>query len=169
MELTLLRHAAVPKKFQNTYLGWSDVGIEEKLFDEDKACILKKTDFDLVISSDLIRCTQTIKKVGKTFTTDPRLREVKFKSHIEGKQFSDIEKMHSYDPLYLESEAAWHIFICEESQALFRKRLEDFLNTLAEDKKILICSHAGSIRLMMSILGKEVKTLKYLEHIKYNL
>ncbi len=169
MALTLLRHAAVAKEFQGTYLGWSDIGIDETLFDHNKVSALKQENFDLVISSDLIRCRQTLEKLGKTFTSDPRLREVKFKTEIEGKQFSDIEKLQSYDPLYLESEATWHTYICEESQAHFRKRIKDFLATLPRDKEILLCTHAGSIKMMMELLGKEVKTLKYLDYTTYAL
>jgi len=169
LAVTLLRHAAVSKELQGSYLGWNDICIDEELFDESKTFTLKETHFDLIISSDLIRCRQTLEKLGKTFTTDPRLREVKFKSQIEGKKFSDIEKLQSYCPEYLESEATWHTYICKEPQALFHKRIEDFLTTLPKDKKILLCTHAGTIKVMMAILGKEVKTLKYLEHTTYEL
>ncbi len=154
---------------QGTYLGWSDVSIDEKLFDKSKASILKKMHFDLIITSDLIRCKQTVKKLGKTFSTDKRLREVRFKAHIEGRRFSDIEKLQSYDPMYLNSEATWHNYICEESQAAFHKRIEDFLTTLPKEKEILICSHAGTIKVIMKLLEKEVRTLNYLEYIKYKL
>ncbi len=169
MAVTLLRHAAVTKELQGSYLGWNDVSIDEELFDENKAFTLKETHFDLIISSDLIRCRQTLEKLGKTFTIDSRLREVKFKAEIEGKKFSDIEKLQSYHPKYLEAEATWHAYICEEPQALFRMRIEDFLTTLPQDKEILLCSHAGSIKVMMELLGKEIKTLKYLEHTTYEL
>ncbi len=169
MAVTLLRHAAVSKELQGSYLGWNDVGIDEELFEESKVSTLKETHFDLIISSDLIRCKQTLEKLRKIFTTDSRLREVKFKAEIEGKRFSDIEKLQSYRPEYLEFEDTWHTYICEEPQALFRKRIEDFLTTLPRDKEILLCSHAGSIKVMMELLRKEVKTLKYLEHTTYEL
>lgn len=167
--ITLLRHAAVTKELQGCYLGWSDVNIEEQLFDETKAATLRETHFDIIISSDLMRCTQTLDKLDKVFTIDKRLREVKFKAKIEGKRFSDIEKLQSYHPLYLESETTWHTYICEETQVLFHKRIEDFLATLPKDKEILICTHAGSIKVMMDILGKKVETLKYLEYRTYEL
>ncbi len=169
MALTLLRHAAVAKELQGAYLGWSDVDIDDSLFDASKVSALKKTDFDLIISSDLVRCQQTLEKLGKTFSTDPRIREVEFKATIEGKRFSQIEKLESYDPVFLESAERWHHYICEESQADFHKRLEDFLASLPQDKEILICSHAGSIKVMMGLLKQEVKTLKYLEYIRYEL
>ncbi len=169
MALTLLRHAAVSKKLQGSYLGWSDVSIDERLFEMRKVSALREKDFDIIISSDLLRCRQTLEKLDKTFSTDPRLREVKFKAYIEGKKFSDIEKLQSYDTGYLKSEASWHTYICEEPQALFYKRIQDFLATLPSDKEILLCSHAGSIKVMMELLGKEVKTLKYLEYTTYEL
>lgn len=169
MSLTLLRHAAVSRELQGSYLGWSDVPIDDNLFDENSTFTLKEKDFDIIISSDLIRCRQTLERLGKKFTTDTRLREVKFKAHIEGKKFSEIEKLQSYDTQYLQSEATWHTYICEESQTLFCKRIKDFLATLPTDKEILLCSHAGSIKVMMGLLGKEVRTLKYLEHTIYEL
>ena len=169
MAVTLLRHAAVSKELQGSYLGWSDVDIDERLFDGSRISTLKETDFDLIISSDLIRCKQTLEKLKKPFTTDPRLREVKFKATIEGKKFSEIEKLQSYDPLFLESELSWHHYICEEPQVDFHQRIKDFLTTLPKDKEILLCSHAGSIKVMMGILGQEVKTLQYLEHRRYEL
>ncbi len=167
--LTLLRHAAVDKQLQGTYLGWSDVSIDIKLFEEHKISVLKEKEFDIIISSDLRRCQQTLKKLEKNFTTDPRLREVKFNSEIEVKRFAEIEKLKSYHTSYLESESSWHEYICEESKIDFTKRLKDFLATLPKDKETLLCSHAGSIKAMMSILRQEEETLKYLEYRRYEL
>jgi len=91
--LTLLRHAAVAKQLQGSYLGWSDVNIEVALFDASKVAKLKEKAFDIIISSDLLRCQQTLKKLGKSFTLKPSLREVKFNAEIEGKRFAEIEKL----------------------------------------------------------------------------
>ena len=169
MAITLLRHAALPKEQQGCYLGWSDVGIDEDLFDEKKAARLRTNSFALVFSSDLKRCRQTLEKLGKDFTIDSRLREVRFKAHIEGKRFNDIEKLESYDSKHLESQSSWHSYICQESEEAFRLRLEEFLASLPADKEILICSHAGSIRMMMEILQQPKVTLDYLEYRTYTL
>ncbi len=167
--LTLLRHAAVAKQLQGTCLGWNDVSIEVALFEAFKVAKLKEKAFDIVISSDLLRCQQTLKKIGKSFTLNPSLREVKFNSEIEGKRFTEIEKLESYDKRYLESESSWHNYICKESQIDFTTRLKTFLNTLPKDKEILLCSHAGSIKVMMGILGQKEEQLNYLEYRRYEL
>ena len=169
MSITLLRHAAVANELQGCYLGWSDVSIDEQLFDESKVAIFKEISFDVIISSDLLRCRQTVEKLGKRFRTDRRLREVKFKPHIEGKRFAEVEKLESYDTKYLASESTWHTYICEEPKVTFRKRIEDFLTTLPKDKEVLICSHAGTIKEIMAILGKEIEILQYLEYKTYEL
>jgi len=166
LAITLLRHAAISKEFQGTYIGWSDVNIDETLFQKQKIVKLQEKHFDIVISSDLIRCQETVKKLNKKFTTDHRLREVKFKQHIEGKRFSDIEKLQSYNSKFLESENSWHTYICEESQEDFYSRIREFLKTLPKDKEILLCSHAGTIKAILSIFGKKTKTLNYLEYVE---
>jgi len=169
MAITLLRHAAVARELQGCYLGWSDVSIDEELFDARRVESLKKSHFDSIISSDLLRCRQTVEKLGKRFRTDRRLREVKFKSHIEGKRFAEIEKLESYDEKYLISESSWHSYICEESKVSFRTRIEGFLSTLPKSKEVLLCSHGGTIKEIMAILGKERETLDYLEYRRYEL
>ena len=70
MAITLLRHAAVARELQGCYLGWSDVSIDEELFDARRVETLKKSHFDSIISSDLLRCRQTVEKLGKRFRTD---------------------------------------------------------------------------------------------------
>ncbi|MEA1954199.1 MAG: histidine phosphatase family protein [Campylobacterota bacterium] len=169
MALTLLRHAPVAKALQGTYLGWSDVSIDNTLLDAYQLSTLKEKAFDICIASDLKRCGETLEALNKTFTTDSRLREVKFKSEIEQKSFADIEQLEDYDVSSLDSEASWHTYICEESQEHLHQRLKDFLSTLPTNREILLCSHAGSISAMMALLGQKVETLKYLEFRRYEL
>jgi broad specificity phosphatase PhoE len=161
MSLTLLRHAPLSEEYHGRYIGHTDLSIDSELF---SPIILPHT-YELIYSSDLCRCTQTLEALGYSdVKTDERLREVAFKKRFEGKSFEEIEKMEEYDPSFLESQESWHTFICEENSEHFHRRIETFLEELPLDKNILICSHAGTIREILSLLKSEPKRLDYLEY-----
>ena len=167
MALTLLRHAPLPQRHAHRYNGWTDLSIDESLFDEREVSILKQIDFDFIYSSDLTRCMQTLEKMDiHDYFTDARLREVRFRDEIEGLNFNEIEKLPSYKAQYIENQQAWHKYICQEHPALFEVRIQSFLNDLPKDKEILICSHAGTLQKMMILLGYAKHKINYLEWIR---
>jgi len=167
MALTFLRHAALPIEHQGRYNGWRDIPLDKRLFDLKKVEELKKRTFDTIYSSDLTRCLETVELLFdgrlKPYPTTA-LREVKFNEEIEGKSFEEIEKLASFRPSYLESNSSWHHYICAESENKFNTRLKAFLDTLPNDKNILICSHAGAITAMLTILNRPYIKLDYLEY-----
>ena len=161
MSLTLLRHAPIPKAYHGKYNGHSDIPIDLTLF---SPITLPQT-YDLVYSSDLCRCTQSLEALGYSdFTTDKRLREVRFKEEFEGKTFEEIEKMESYNPRFLESQTLWHNFVCDETLEQFRGRITSFLDDLPPKQNILICSHSGTIQEILSLLQRVPERLGYLEY-----
>lgn len=167
MALTLLRHAALEKKHQHRYNGWTDLPIDPTLFDSTKISHLTQKSFDDIYASDLSRCKQTLDMMGiKHYNLDKRLREVAFKDDIEGLNFSQIERLTSYKKSYLETQASWHNYICKESQEDFKARINHFLSELPTSKEILICSHAGTLQTMLSILGYKQQKLDYLDYIR---
>ena len=167
MALTLLRHAALSEKDAHRYNGWSDISIDPLRFEAKKVALIQKQTFDLIYSSDLVRCQQTLKMMGiKEYITDARLREVRFKKEIEGLTFNEIEKLDSYQSSYLEEREKWHAYICEESQEAFEARIHTFLETLPHNKEILICSHGGTLQKMMALLGYAKHKIAYLESIR---
>jgi len=167
MALTLLRHAALPKENEHRYNGWTDLDIDPALFDAQKVALLTQQKFDIIYSSDLVRCQQTLEMMGiEEYITDERLREVRFNAEIEGLNFNEIEKLDSYKSSYIEQKESWHTYICDESQETFEARIKDFLEALPVDKEILICSHGGTLQKMMAILGYAKNTIAYLEHIR---
>ncbi|MBD3793113.1 MAG: histidine phosphatase family protein [Campylobacterales bacterium] len=169
MTLTLLRHAAPPKEQQNRYHGWSNLSIDERLIDRHQIALLKAKKFDLIISSDLQRSIQTVETLQQPFETTKALREVAFKAEIEGKSFSEIEQLPSFKKQYLISEEHWHNYICQESANDFRRRIKAFLATLPQNKTILLCTHAGTIKEILRIVGQQPITLGYLESIEVSL
>ncbi|MFA5215139.1 histidine phosphatase family protein [Sulfuricurvum sp.] len=168
MELTLLRHAPPTPAYHGRYIGHTDIRIDEALFEHDKIKHLIHQQYDRVYSSDLVRCTATLQQMGfDHFITDTRLREVRFKSSIEGKNFAEIEAMEDFDPASLDSQERWHRTVCDEPLEAFRGRIQSFLDELPKNERILICSHAGTITMLMSLLNPEIvpSSLGYLDHV----
>ncbi len=153
--ITLLRHAPLALKYQNRYVGHSDINIDLFLTDISKLDRIKNQSYDYIYSSDLKRCTQTLDLINFTYIKDSRLREVKFKDKFELKTFSEIEKFNSFNLKYLNSLKSWHEYICEENFLSFKNRIKSFINELPKDKNILICSHAGTIKMIYSLLKEE--------------
>jgi len=167
MSLTLIRHASLGKSYQKRYIGWSDIDIDLNFWDQTKANEIKRLSFDSVYSSTLIRAINTLKELGfKEFILDDRLKEVAFKDHIEGKSFDEISKLDTFDSKFLNSMDSWHRFICKEDKNSFYSRVESFLSELPKDKEILICTHAGVIRVIGEILGHKIDNIDYLEMVK---
>ena len=154
MALTLIRHAAVPKEYRGRYIGWSDISIDIESFNKQTVEKIQHKHFQQVYSSDLSRCTDTLKLLGfEEFDTDRRLREVRFKDWAECKSFDEISQREDFNESYLESMERWHKYIAYESLKEFRSRIESFLSETDSQKEILICTHAGVIREILSIHG----------------
>ncbi|MBD3817230.1 MAG: histidine phosphatase family protein [Halothiobacillus sp.] len=172
MALILLRHAPPPLRWQGSYLGHSDIDIDTSLFDKTKIEPLMCEQFDRIYSSDLIRCTHTLDAMGlQGYLTDRRLREVRFKPSFEGKTFAQIERMGEYDPAALVSEEAWHRFVCDESPEAFRHRIGSFLAELDPKLNILLCTHAGTIKTILSLLrlSEHDRIPAYLDYVRIPL
>lgn len=168
--ITLLRHAALPLEYQKRYIGHSDIEIDLSLTDISKLDEIKNRKYDLIFSSDLKRCTQTLDLFNCDYIIDKRLREIEFKEKFEKLNFSEVEKTKEFKKEYLDSTSVWHEFICKESLEDFEKRVEGFIKELAKDKNILICSHGGAIRMLYSkLLNKNYEKLfldiNYLEYV----
>lgn len=174
--ITLLRHAPLASKYQRCYNGHIDLEIDNSLINLEQQETLRKVknqNYDLVFSSDLKRCTQTLDLIHFSYKTDNRLREVKFKDIFEGKSFDEISKMDIYDKKHLTSFITWHNFISSESIKDYKNRVISFLEELPKNKNILICSHGGTIKLLHSILKNEryeesLLKIEYCEFIDLN-
>lgn len=159
MALILLRHAPPAAEHHGRYNGHTDIPIDPLLFDDTKIEPLAHLHFDRIYTSDLCRCTQTLRRMGiEHFITDPRLREVRFKPDIEGKNFEQIEQMEGYDPRFLETTESWHAFVCDEPLEAFRERVQSFLEELPHDQTVLICTHGGTIAMIGSLLQTDIPT-----------
>jgi|GEM_PF-1438751 len=176
MNLYLLRHTSVEKKYQKCYNGSFDVDIDldfiktQKFIDRKKE--LEKIDFDSIYSSKLQRSIKTLEHLDYiNFIQTPLINEVSFK--FEGQNFNDFK--HLAPPNAMSSTKNWCDFILNESIDNFRARAKSFLDSL-NGKNILICSHLGAIAMMLSIIQKrdfyevfdEAVKIEYLDLIKIN-
>jgi len=166
MAITLLRHAPLPPKYHGRYNGWSDISIDTTLIDRDSISSIGDMRFDMVISSDLKRCRETLDILGFRYSIDRRIREVEFKDEIEGRSFAEIQNLKSYRQSYLQDIYHWHNYICKESYLSFELRISEFLESLDSTKRILICTHAGVITKILSLQKIEYRSLDYLEYIE---
>lgn len=172
MALILLRHAPPPREYHRCYLGHTDVAIDAALFDETKIAPLLDERFDRIISSDLLRCTQTLDAIGLYgYSVDPRLREVRFRTSFEGKTFEQIEQTKGYDPAVLDSQERWHDFVCDESREEFRNRIASFLSELDPALNVLVCTHGGTIKTVLSLLNQPElhRAPDYLDYVRVPL
>ncbi len=172
--ITFLRHAPLALKNQKCYNGHIDLDIDSSLVDFNQIETIQKQKYDLVYSSDLKRCTQTLDLLGFSYKKDERLREVKFKDEFEGKSFAEISKMPIYDEKYLSTFESWHEFIAQESIEKYKQRVNSFLNELPKNRDILVCSHGGTIKLIHSLLTnikyeESSYSISYLESLEFKI
>lgn len=154
MAITLLRHFS--PIYPHRYWGWSNIPIDTT---ECKDLNLGK--FDYIYSSDLQRCQQTLEYLGYTYQIDSRLREIRFRNEIEGKNFDEIQKLTTFSMNYLESYDVWSHYICDETLEEFYQRIQQFFDELPLEQEILICSHAGVLRYLDSYLTNNTTSLSW--------
>lgn len=148
MNIYLARHAEVEEKYKGRYNGQIDIDISQKDQEEAKKLAenLKNIEFDLVYSSDLKRCRQSIEFFDKEIVVfDELLREKSF-GECEGLNYEEICKLKNTK---YESFEQWISVLGGEDFDGFTKRIEQFFKTKILNsgaKNILIMTHAGVIR-----------------------
>ena len=165
MALTLLRHAPPPPKLRGRFNGWSDIDIDRdfEIGDELRSFVEEKS-FECIFSSDLLRCRATLDALGiENYSCDKRLRELRFKSYVEGRSFEELSSRRDYSPALLDSYESWFEYIADESRKDFEKRIDEFLAQLHPQEEILLCTHAGVIRHICKRAGKNPSTIEYLQ------
>ncbi len=167
MALTLLRHAALHPRHHKRYNGWTNLPIDPTHFDHAIVQPLRTIPFDHIYSSDLIRCQETLHQMGITnYTTDTRLREVRFRAHIEGLSYQEVSRRKDFEQEYLKDPRIWHLYICAEHYDTFRGRIAAFLAALPPDREILVCTHGGVIQHMLTLLRLPAPQVGYLDWIR---
>jgi len=156
MKITLVRHAEVLESYQGKYNGHIDISLSEngKLQAKELANKLQDEDFDRIYCSDLLRAKETLDafeiKIEPIFTS--RLREKSWGIH-EGKSFDEIQD----SGIIYENFEQWIKALDGEDIYEYKDNAKDFLyNTIlsSKSKNILIVTHSGFIKTILSIVKK---------------
>jgi broad specificity phosphatase PhoE len=162
MKITLIRHGEVESAFQHCYNGHNNISLSKK--GEQEALLLgkefEKESFDLVYCSDLQRTKETIKYFvqEREAIYTASLREKSW-GRDEGMSFGAIIKERN---LKYENFSQWIDALDGEDYKEFIQRIKVFfLEYLFKQdaKNILIITHAGVIRVLISIV-KEISLEK---------
>ncbi|QOY54743.1 histidine phosphatase family protein [Candidatus Sulfurimonas marisnigri] len=155
MQITLVRHAEVDEAYHSCYNGHNNIGLSVRGHKQAKelAKSLDSINFDAMFCSDLFRAKESIKySVHKEniIYTD-KLRE-KFWGKHEGMKFDDIiaQKEIKYID-FLQWIDALDGEPYEEYIKRVRKFFLEYLPTLNKEH-ILVVTHAGVIRVLLSII-----------------
>ncbi|MBW3628808.1 MAG: histidine phosphatase family protein [Gemmatimonadetes bacterium] len=153
LELTLVRHAATALNDARQYQGWIDPPLSERGRSEALrvGARLGGSSFDLILSSDLRRCRETLELAlpDRPVEVDRRLRELDFGSW-DGR---------TYEECLASDELGLRIWIEDPLAAsppegepfeLFRARVNAVLDALPARGRVLILTHGGPIRLMLA-------------------
>lgn len=142
MKVYIVRHGQVPHNILHQYNAkdedLTDIGIEQALEVKEK---IKDIDFDIVISSPLIRAKHTAEIItdnSKLLVFDDRIKERNC-GNLSG-QSLEVTNREEYWNYYTDIQ-----YGTSENIQDFFKRVYDFLDELKEKdyKKVLIVGHSG--------------------------
>ncbi|MEA3374507.1 MAG: histidine phosphatase family protein [Campylobacterota bacterium] len=157
MMITLVRHAEVEERYLSCYNGHIDIGLSKRGHEQAKALAehFESNRFDAVYCSDLIRARETLSPIplsaAPNFTN--QLREKSWGRH-EGKTFDEIKMMENEG---YESFDQWLALLDGEDMKAYTDRIGHFFTAFLpaqEYENVLIVTHAGVVRSLMSILRK---------------
>lgn len=158
MKLTLVRHAQTHWNHKKILQGGgSDIELDDTGIEQAKkvANRLKEHNFDMIITSPLIRAKQTANHINTHHNMD-LIEEKRLLERIYGKlEGSDYEKlMENMQKIHLED--AYEIYEIERIEDL-EKRVNEFIEELKKEhfgKNILIVSHSGTIKMILHLILK---------------
>lgn len=156
----LVRHCETEMNKSGVYYGWTDCNLNDTGLKQAYSLknVIENIKFDFIISSPLLRALETTKIITgldeKEIIRDDRLREL---------NFGDWEGLH-YNHLQQNQKVHWDKWCKDwkdtsppkgESFNDIYYRIKDYIEDALEkyeDKKVLIVSHQGCLRLFPVIL-----------------
>lgn len=160
LELVLVRHGETDSNVKGTYLGWTDVELNEKGIKQAELAAekLKGVKFDYIITSPLKRAVKTAEIINKNHS-----REIKYEESLKERNFGlwdDLtyqeitERFPAEAALWAKDWINYPIPGGESSIDAYRREVQ-FIDQLVKDKTegvILIVTHLGCIRKMVAHL-----------------
>lgn len=156
MRLILVRHGQTDLNTKRVYQGrGSDIDLNEVGLEQARktAEFLKNEKIDLIISSPLKRALQTAQIINKYHNID-----IKTIDKITERDFGEFEGVEyaKVDYKNIREEDAYEKFDVEHPKK-FQERVESFLEDIHIEhygKNILIVSHGGTLKMLLSVLQK---------------
>lgn len=159
-KLVLVRHGETEFNKSSRYQGVLDIELNDKGKQQAEKLynFLKDEDFDVIYSSTLKRAYNTIKDIAdyqdKKVHTLKELKEINF-GEWEGLTFSEIEEKYPQ----LAEKWAKNPMCCKPPEGEHIKEVEqrvgktiDMIISKNPDKKILISTHGGIVRIIIAYL-----------------
>jgi len=181
IELVLLRHGTTDWNKEKKIQGRSDVPLDEQSIDQIKKIIprLKQEQFDLIITSPLMRARQTAEIINQELklglATEDSIKERDY-GEFEGQSIEQVKKEH---PDYFKNKIDYDIpGEGEESYEQITRRVKKFLQQLSQhypNKKILVVCHLTVMRTLKMIIDGGTKaelssyTPAFSELIRYQI
>ena len=170
MTITLVRHAEVIEEYQGRYNGHIDISLSENGKHQAKELgeALKKTHFDKVFCSDLLRARETFNElnIDAEAIFSSRLREKSWGRH-EGKSFSEIEA----EGIEYKNFEQWIDALDGEDMQVYTENLKNYFNeTLLkqETQNILIITHSGVIKTLLHLTQDISLEEAFSTHLPYS-
>ena len=166
-EIIFVRHGETDYNIQRRLAGWSDVPLNKTGVNQAKtlASHLFNIHFDIIESSDLIRCLNFSKiisrETGIKITKQPLLRERDFGDH-EGKTLQELGMpFESYEDMVR------HFFECNchrgQTVIEYGRQMHNFLDEISlkySERRIIASTHGGAIMTALCTLFGEPLTFE---------
>ena len=163
VELTFVRHGETQQNIEGVLQGHLNAPLNEKGLREAEEIsqYIRKFDFDIIFSSDLLRALQCAEKIKQYFPNtkfieEPLLRERYFGKH-QGKKLTDLGYK---DLTYLTM--VKHLYECNcpggETNKQVINRIKKFIDICFREyqgKKILVITHGGIVMLALNYIFNE--------------
>ncbi len=155
MKVTLIRHAEVNEAYHGCYNGHIDIGLSKRGVEQAIALAeeFAASEFDALYCSDLLRAKMTLQNFphAEQAIYTKKLREKSWGKH-EGLSFDEIIAQGEVE--YIDF-LQWIKALDGEPYEEYVKRVEEFFFVFLPSLKkenILVVTHAGVIRVLMSIV-----------------
>ena len=160
IKLILVRHGKTKRNKKGALSGLTDSVLSEtgKLQSQKIADYLKYTNIDKIYTTPFKRTKETIEKLAETknikVEESSQLNEINF-GDFEGLSFKDIEKNHPEEVQKMIKDGDKYKYpngeSLEDTFVRVKKEINNIINN-NENSTILICSHGGTIRNIISYL-----------------
>ncbi|CCH40691.1 hypothetical protein BN7_225 [Wickerhamomyces ciferrii] len=142
-----------------------DTDLNQEGIDQAKLAAEKLKDypFDAFYSSDLKRCRDTANTIHKSLTKQV---DIQFSSNLRERNMGEIEGMKISDAVEKAAKDGKESYREYGEKPIdlvnrVKKQLDEILELNKQNKNIIICSHGGTIRTILKILGFKENLIVY--------